>query len=68
MFVTLAELTTDTQKLYKKLYSKGIKPVGKKEVFREVAYFRAKKILKRKRKFLVNLYEKEAVNHVRNFV
>ena len=63
--VSLAELTDNPIKLYAKLHHKGIKPVGKKEVYREVEYFRVKKRLTKQKKFLVNLY---AESDVRNFV
>ena len=42
-----AELTDDPVKLYAKLYYKGIKPIAKKEVYREVV--------------LVNVYRDEDV-------
>ena len=63
--ITLAELTDDPVKLYAKLHHKGIKPIAKKEVFREVEYYRAKKKLTKKKKFLVNVYRDE---DVREFV
>ena len=59
--ITLAELTDDPVKLYAKLHHKGIKPIAKKEVFREVEYYRVKKKLTKKKKFLVNLYKKEDI-------
>ena len=54
---TLAEVTNNTRKLYAKLRHKGIQPIGKKEVYREVPYYRVKKILTKKKKFLVNVYK-----------
>ena len=63
--ITLAEATDNQRKLYAKLHHKGIKPVGKKEIYREVEYFRVKKKLTKQKKFLVNLY---AESDVRNFV
>ena len=59
--ITLAELTEQPIKLYAKLYYKGIKPIAKKEVYREVEYYRVKKKLTKKKKFLVNLYKKEDI-------
>ena len=56
-----AELTDDPVKLYAKLHHKGIKPIAKKEVFREVEYYRVKKKLTKKKKFLVNVYRDEDV-------
>ena len=61
---TLAEVTNDTRTLYKKLHNKGIKPIGKKEVYREVPYYRVKKRLTKKKKYLVNVYRDEDLKEV----
>ena len=63
--VTLEEVTNDTKKLYKKLHLKGIKPIGKKEVYREIKYLRVKKVLTKNKKFLVNLYD---YNDIKGFL